>query len=141
MGRQPLEEPHAPPKFITVPGTHVSCSSPQTSGGTQGLPLPTHAPSRQVSVSVQYNSSSQDKVKIYRNQHILDHDTWKSISGEVIHKEISLAEPLFVELQDFLSCLKNRSKPKADARAGVDSLKVVEAAIRSHEKGKEIILK
>jgi len=86
-------------------------------------------------------SSSQDKVKIYRNQHILDHDTWKSISGEVIHKEISLAEPLFVELQDFLSCLKNRSKPKADARAGVDSLKVVEAAIRSHDKGKEIILK
>jgi predicted dehydrogenase len=86
-------------------------------------------------------SSSQDKVKIYRNQHILDNDTWKSISGEIIHKEISLAEPLFIELQDFLSCLKSRSKPKADARAGVDSLKVVEAALHSHEKGQKIILK
>lgn len=85
-------------------------------------------------------TSSQDKVKIYRNQHILDHDTWKSISGEIIHKEISLAEPLFLELMAFIDCVQNGSKPRADAQAGVDAIKVVEAAIHSHAEGRIIHL-
>jgi len=85
-------------------------------------------------------ASAQDKVRIYRNRHILDHDTWKTVSGEIIHKEISLAEPLFLELQEFLNCVVNRSTPRADAQAGVDSMKVVEAAMRSHAEGREIRL-
>jgi UDP-N-acetylglucosamine 3-dehydrogenase len=85
-------------------------------------------------------TSSQDKVKIYRNQHILDHDTWKSVSGEIIHKEISPAEPLFLELKEFIDCVRNRSKPRADARDGVNSMKVVEAAMRSHAEGKAVEL-
>jgi UDP-N-acetylglucosamine 3-dehydrogenase len=84
--------------------------------------------------------SSQDKIKIYRNQHILDHDTWKSVSGEIINKEISLAEPLFLELKEFIDCVQNRSRPRADARAGVDAMKVVEAAMRSHAADKAIEL-
>jgi len=86
-------------------------------------------------------TSSQDKVKIYRNQHILDHDTWKSVSGEIISKEISLAEPLFLELKEFIDCVQSRSRPRAGARAAVDSLKVVEAALRSHAEGRTIELK
>jgi len=85
-------------------------------------------------------TSSQDKVKIYRNQHILDHDTWKTVSGEIVHKEISPAEPLFLELQDFLRCVNERRQPRAPARAGVDSLRVVEAALRSHARGREIVV-
>lgn len=86
-------------------------------------------------------TSSQDKVKIYRNQHILDHDTWKSVSGEIINKEISLAEPLFLELKEFIDCVRYRSKPRADGGAGVDAMKVVEAAMRSHAEGNAIELK
>ena len=85
-------------------------------------------------------SSSQDKVKIFRNRHILDNDTWTSVSGEIISKEISPAEPLFLELKEFIDCVQNRSQPRADARAGVDSMKVVEAAMRSHAEGKTIEL-
>jgi len=85
-------------------------------------------------------SSSQDKVKIFRNRHILDNDTWTSVSGEIISKEISLAEPLFLELKEFIDCVQNLSQPRADARAGVDSMKVVEAAMRSHAEGKTIEL-
>jgi predicted dehydrogenase len=85
-------------------------------------------------------ASSQDKVKIYRNQHILDHDTWKTISGEIVHKEILPAEPLFLELKDFLQCVTDRLQPRAPARAGVDAMRVVEAAIRSHGQGCEIVL-
>jgi UDP-N-acetylglucosamine 3-dehydrogenase len=77
-------------------------------------------------------TSSQDKVKIYRNRHILDHDTWKSAGGEIISKEISPAEPLFLELKEFIDCVRNRSQPRADARAGADAMKVVEAAMQSH---------
>jgi UDP-2-acetamido-3-amino-2,3-dideoxy-glucuronate N-acetyltransferase len=85
-------------------------------------------------------AASQDKVKIYRNQHILDNDTWKTVSGEIIHKEISMAEPLFLELSEFLTCVSNHSKPKADAQAGVDSMKVVEAAMRSHAEGQAVVI-
>ena len=85
-------------------------------------------------------TSSQDKVKIYRNQHILDNDTWKSVSGEIISKEISLAEPLFLELKDFIDCIQYRSRPRADARAAADAMKVVEAAMRSHAEDKAIEL-
>ena len=85
-------------------------------------------------------SSSQDKVRIYRNRHILDNDTWKTVSGEIILKEISMAEPLFLELQDFLSCVNTGSKPKADGQTGADSIRIVEAAMRSHAEGKVIAL-
>ncbi len=85
-------------------------------------------------------ASSQDKVRIYRNQHILDHDTWKTVSGEIVHKEISLAEPLFLELQDFLQCVAERRQPRATARDAVDVMRVVEAALRSHAERREIAL-
>ncbi len=80
-------------------------------------------------------------MRIYRNRHVLDNDTWKSVSGEIIHKEISPAEPLFLELQDFFNCVETGSKPKADGQAGVDSIRVVEAAMQSHAEGREIFLK
>jgi UDP-2-acetamido-3-amino-2,3-dideoxy-glucuronate N-acetyltransferase len=85
-------------------------------------------------------ASSQDKIKIYRNQHIQDRDTWKTVSGEIIHKEISMAEPLFLELNEFLTCVERGARPRADARAGVDSMKVVEAAMRSHVECRAVIV-
>jgi len=85
-------------------------------------------------------SSSQDKIRIHKNQHLLDNDTWKTVSGEVITREIPPSEPLFLELQDFLSCVTTRSAPRADGRAGAESLKIVEAAVRSHTEGRAIRL-
>jgi UDP-N-acetylglucosamine 3-dehydrogenase len=85
-------------------------------------------------------ASSQDKIKIYRNRHIQDNNTWKTVSGEIIHKEILPAEPLLLELKDFIKCLENRSTPRATARAGVDSVKVVEAAMQSNREDRAIYL-
>lgn len=85
-------------------------------------------------------SSSQDKIKIHKNQHLLDNDTWKTVSGEVMTREIPPSEPLFLELQDFLNCVATRSAPRADARAGLESLKIVEAAVKSHHEGRAIML-
>ena len=86
-------------------------------------------------------TSSQDKIKIYRNQHIVDNNTWKTLAGEIVHKEVLVAEPLFLELKDFLHCVKTRSTPKASVQAGLNSLKVVEAAMKSHREGRSVNLR
>ncbi|NWF98226.1 MAG: Gfo/Idh/MocA family oxidoreductase [Nitrospirae bacterium] len=85
-------------------------------------------------------ASSQDKIKIYRNRHINDNNTWSTFSGEVIQQEIPPAEPLMLELKDFIKCVTTRSKPKADAQDGANAVKIVEAAIESHKQGREIYL-
>ncbi|MBW1948829.1 MAG: Gfo/Idh/MocA family oxidoreductase [Deltaproteobacteria bacterium] len=85
-------------------------------------------------------AASQDKIRVYRNRHILDEDTWKAVGGEVIHQEIPPAEPLLEELKHFVGCVRDRTRPKAVALDGVNSLRVVEAAMRSHNEGKEIFL-
>lgn len=81
---------------------------------------------------------SQDKIKIYKNQHIKDNNTWKAINGEIIMKEIMPAEPLMLELQDFVSCVKTRTSPRADVYSGVDTMKIIEAAMQSSKEGKVI---
>jgi predicted dehydrogenase len=85
-------------------------------------------------------ASSQDKIKIYRNRHVLDNNTWKTVSGEIIHQEILPAEPLLLELKDFMRCVETRSIPKAVAQDGADAVKIVEAAMESHRQGIEITL-
>lgn len=85
-------------------------------------------------------AASQDKIRIYRNRHILDKNTWITVSGEIIHQEILPAEPLLLELKDFIRCVETRSMPKATAKDGADAVKIVEAAIESQRQGREIIL-
>jgi len=85
-------------------------------------------------------TSSQDKIKIYKNRHILSENTWVAVSGETVHQEILPAEPLLIELKDFLRCVETRSKPRATAQDGVNAIKIVEAAIESYKKGMEITL-
>ncbi len=85
-------------------------------------------------------ASSQDKIKIYRNRHINDNNTWSTFSGEVIQQEIPPAEPLMLELKDFIRCVATRSRPKANAQDGANAVKIVEAALESHKQGKEVYL-
>jgi len=85
-------------------------------------------------------AASQDKVTIYRNRHILDSNTWRTVSGEIIHQEILPAEPLFLEMRDFIRCVETRATPRVTAQDGADAVRVVEAALESHRHGREIIL-
>jgi predicted dehydrogenase len=85
-------------------------------------------------------ASSQDKIRIHRNRHILDNNTWKTVGGEIINREILPAEPLLLELKDFMRCVETRSVPKATAMDGADAVKIVEAAMESHRQGREIAL-
>jgi UDP-2-acetamido-3-amino-2,3-dideoxy-glucuronate N-acetyltransferase len=53
--------------------------------------------------------------------------------------EVSLDEPLRIECQDFIECIKDRRRPKVDGRKGLQVLEVLSYSQRSlEEKGKVI---
>jgi len=63
-----------------------------------------------------------------------------AVRNGITSPEISFREPLRVEIQDFLNCLQSRRKPRADAKAGLDMIKIVEAVERSSRLRKEVAL-
>ncbi|MDD5644542.1 MAG: Gfo/Idh/MocA family oxidoreductase [bacterium] len=85
-------------------------------------------------------SSSQDKIKIYKNTHIKNENTWVATQGEVITQEIMQAEPLALELESFIDCVKTREKPLAGGWDGYNVVKVIEAAYESSKSGKIVDL-
>ncbi len=51
--------------------------------------------------------------------------------GDVLIPNIRFSEPLRLECQHFLDCIRNGSKPQSDGRVGLDVVKVLEAAQKS----------
>lgn len=49
-------------------------------------------------------------------------------TGEIISPRVQAAEPLLLELEDFCAAVRHGSRPRSDARLGVDVVRVVEAA-------------
>ena len=49
-------------------------------------------------------------------------------SGGVIFPRVELVEPLLLECQEFIECIRERSKPLSDARLGLQVVKALEAA-------------
>jgi predicted dehydrogenase len=74
----------------------------------------------------------QDKVKIYANEHRKENNEWKAFEGDVHTTEFDPEEPLLIELRAFLSSIKTRSAPLADGQSGIDSVRTVEALLKSH---------
>ncbi len=85
-------------------------------------------------------AASQDKITIHKNRHILNNNTWTTVTGQIICQEVLPAEPLLLELKDFIRCVETGSKPKVIAQDGADAMKVVEAVMESARQGKEIAL-
>jgi predicted dehydrogenase len=81
-----------------------------------------------------YNSA-QYKIKTYENRHIETGPEIKALEGAVHQLEFSPEEPLRAELSAFLSSLQTRAQPLADGWAGFESVRVVQAALASAEKG------
>jgi UDP-2-acetamido-3-amino-2,3-dideoxy-glucuronate N-acetyltransferase len=63
-----------------------------------------------------------------------------AVRNGITSPQISFQEPLRVEIQDFLNCLQSRGKPRADAKAGLDMIRIVEAVERSSRLRKEVTL-
>lgn len=63
-----------------------------------------------------------------------------AVRNGITSPEIPFVEPLKAELEDFLRCLQSRQKPRADAQAGVNMIKIVEAADESARLRREVAL-
>jgi predicted dehydrogenase len=56
-------------------------------------------------------------------------------AGDIIIPKIDSAEPLKLECQHFLDCVKNRTRPRSDGRDGLKVLTILTAAQKSMEQG------
>lgn len=77
---------------------------------------------------------------IYYNRFEKSGDKIVAVKNGITSPVISFQEPLKVEMQDFLHCLQSREKPRADAKAGLDMIKIVEGADKSAKLRREVIL-
>ncbi len=60
--------------------------------------------------------------------------------GTEIHPFIRKEEPLKLELESFVSCVKNGTSPVVTAEDGMDSILIAEAAIRSAKTGRKELI-
>jgi len=83
---------------------------------------------------------SQYKIKTYANTHVVDGKDCKANEGVVTQIETPPEEPLLAELRAFIDSIRTRATPRADAWAGYDSVRVLNAALESVKTGKAVAL-
>lgn len=81
-----------------------------------------------------------EKLKIYDKgvDKVLDKNSYEAFltlrSGDIFVPKIEMEEPLRIECQEFLNCVKNNRAPLANVDNGIAVLKVLEAAQKSLDK-------
>jgi UDP-2-acetamido-3-amino-2,3-dideoxy-glucuronate N-acetyltransferase len=83
---------------------------------------------------------AQYKIKTYENKHVREKNDFKGNEGAVHQIECPPEEPLLAELRAFVDSVQTRKGPRADGRAGYDSVRVLEAAMESVKTGKTVDL-
>ncbi len=81
-----------------------------------------------------------NKVILRENVHIKREKGWEAKIGESKELEVEFEEPLYVEIRDFLDCVKSRRKPLVDALEGAKAVRVVECVYKSSKSGKEEVV-
>lgn len=87
------------------------------------------------------DSASAEKIWIYDkgvNTHP-DYSTYGEYlalrTGDILIPKVESKEPLRLECQHFIDCVRERKAPRSDGKSGLDVLKVLEAAQRSLKAG------
>jgi UDP-N-acetylglucosamine 3-dehydrogenase len=83
---------------------------------------------------------AQYKIKAYDNRHVRDGADFKGVEGVMTQIECPPEEPLLAELRAFIKSVQTREKPLADAWAGYDAVKVLDAALQSARKGQRVMI-
>lgn len=83
---------------------------------------------------------SQYKIKTYANQHVPAGTDFIGVEGAVHQIECAPEEPLQAELRAFLEVMESRQKPRADAWAGYDAVRVLNAALESVRTGQAVTI-
>jgi predicted dehydrogenase len=56
-------------------------------------------------------------------------------SGDIHSPRIPVTEPLLLEMQHFVDCIRDGARPRSDGEAGLRVVRVLEAAMRSLRSG------
>jgi len=80
------------------------------------------------------------EVKVLANRHVKQGESWSAPEGVAETHKTSGPEPLSHELGLFLDACTKRTAPAVDVEAGVLALRVVEAAQRSSNLGRRVLL-
>jgi UDP-2-acetamido-3-amino-2,3-dideoxy-glucuronate N-acetyltransferase len=83
---------------------------------------------------------AQYKIKTFANRHVKEGNDFKAIEGTLHQVESPPEEPLLAELRAFVDSVQTRKAPRADGAAGVDSVRVLEAAVDSARSGRTVEL-
>ena len=85
-----------------------------------------------------------DKVQVF-NKGIINNDIPEKIgyrSGNIMYPQINNIEPLNNAINDFINCINKNKKPVSNGLAGLETIKILEAAnISVRNNGKEIKIK
>jgi UDP-N-acetylglucosamine 3-dehydrogenase len=93
----------------------------------------------ELSAVCDYNVA-QYKIKTFANRHVKEGNDFKAVEGTLHQVESPPEEPLLAELRAFVDSVQTRNAPRADGAAGVDSVRVIEAAMESAKSGRTIEL-
>src|ERR1035437_6088120 len=94
----------------------------------------------ELSAVCDYNVA-QYKIKTFANHHVKEGHGFKAVEGTLHQVESPPEEPLLAELRAFVDSVQTRKAPRADGAAGVDSVRVLEAALESAKTGRTVELK
>ncbi len=84
---------------------------------------------------------AQYKIKTYQNKHLpAGGADFKAVEGEMRQLEFPPEEPLLAELRAFVSSIQTRQAPLADATAGYEAVRVLEAALKAARTGQTVEL-
>ncbi len=81
---------------------------------------------------------AQYKIKTFANKHVREGSEFKAVEGALHQIESPPEEPLLAELRAFVESILTRKAPRADGWSGVDSVRVLEAAMESAKTGKVV---
>ena len=93
----------------------------------------------ELSAVCDYNVA-QYKIKTFENKHVRVDGGFKTVEGAMHQIEFPPEEPLFMELLAFIESIQTRKHPLADGRSGYETVRVVEAALKSAQNGRTIEL-
>ena len=94
----------------------------------------------ELSAVCDYNVA-QYKIKTFANRHVKEGNEVKAVEGALHQIESPPEEPLLAELRAFVDSVQTRAAPRAGGWDGVQSLRVLEAAMESARTGQSVDLK
>ncbi len=80
----------------------------------------------------------KNALSFFENHHERQGERWVAVEGKPEEIPVSPGEPLKLELEGFLACIRNRSESLADGNAGLEALRIVEACYESSQTGRRI---